>query len=184
MKKKLRIVFFILFFVSLIFLLMGFIKIKSEEKVEKRNINEKIEDSNHYFGILDIPKIELKKEIYEIKDERNNIKKNILVHNKSVFPENESSMIILAAHSGAGHNAYFKNLYLLNIGDIVNLYYQNKIYTYEIINIEEQEKTGILYLKENKEDTLILITCTYHNRKTQTILYAICKNIQNISEFS
>lgn len=151
-------------------------------KKEENEIQDKIYQTNSYFSILEIPKISLKKELYDVSDKRNDVNQNILVHSESIFPGENKSFVILAAHSGNGAHAYFKNLYQLERFDEIKLYYQNKIYIYEIVEIEKQAKTGTLLLKQNKKDMLLLITCTYHDSKSQTIYYAVSKNVQNIDE--
>ena len=55
---------------------------------------------------------------------------------------------------------------------------------YEIIDIEYQNKTGILYLKEENEDMITLITCTKNDSTTQTIYYGILKNKEKIAKNS
>ena len=57
--------------------------------------------------------------------------------------------------------------------------YDISSYMYEILEIEYQPKTGTLLLKNNYN--LKLVTCTYKNKKTQTIYYANLKNMTKIS---
>lgn len=135
------------------------------------SIEEKLV-SNAYYAIIEIDNISLKRELYEINDPQNNVDKNIFVHEKSTFPSSSNSNIILASHSGIGSNAYFKDLYKLKINDQVKIYYNNFIWSYVIKEIEYQEKTGTLYLKEAYPEMLTLITCTKNDAKTQTIYYA------------
>lgn len=174
---------------SITFIVIGVITLLStysietiaETKIETKmakEVEQKIEEKK-YFAIVEIPKINLKKEIYEINKQENDVEKNIYVHNSSVFPDKSGGNVILAAHSGSAKNAYFKNLYELSKNDIVNLYYKDKIYEYKIDEIEYQNKTGKLYLKP-KVNNIILITCTKNNKKTQTIYYASLKNIKKI----
>ena len=152
-------------------------------KIDEKNyavILEEHLEENNYFAILEIESIALKRELYEINSKENNVNKNILVHKKSIFPGQEVSHIILAAHSGNGSNAYFKDLYKLNLKDEIKLYYDNYSWTYEIEDIEYQEKTGILYLKEENRDMITLITCTKNDSDTQTIYYGALKECQNV----
>lgn len=181
MVKKSKLLGIILIAISIIIPLSSFSINKVTEKIEQKEITKKIEEAKDYFGILEIPKINFKKEIYNINDKRNNVNKNIYVHPKSIFSNNVKSNIIIAGHSGNGTHAYFKNLHKLKIDDEIKLYYQSKIYTYKIKEIEYQNKIGTLLLKEFNNDILVLITCTYHNSKTQTIYYAVCENIENIT---
>ena len=148
-------------------------------KINDTKIEEKKKE-NDYYAILEIAKINLKREIFKINDTNNNVNKNLQLHASSIMPGNNLSRVIVLGHSGNGLNAYFKNLYKLKIKDEVKLYYHNYIYTYEIKEIEEQNKTGEVYLKENKEDVIVLITCTKNNKNTQTIYYGYLKNKEKI----
>lgn len=173
--KKYKIIGILLILLGVLIPLISFSNNKIEEKRNEKIITKKIAN-NDYFAIIEIPKIKLKKELYEINDKRNNVNKNILVHEYSIFPSN----IILASHSGNRSNAYFKNLYKLQVKDIIKIYYQNKIYEYIIESIEEQNKTGKLYLKEDLSERLIIITCTKNNNKTQMVYYSKLKSISDI----
>lgn len=179
-KKKIVGIFLITIGISLPIFIFSKNKVSNiiyETKIEKRIATKE------YFAILEIPKIKLKRELYSIEDARNDVELNVLVHKNSIFPTflSNKSNVILAAHSGSGNNAYFKNLYKLDINDKIKLYYNHVIYEYEIKEIEYQNKTGELYLKQEYNDTLTLITCTYNDKNTQTIYYASLKNIINIS---
>ena len=56
------------------------------------------------------------------------------------------------------------------MGDIAKVTYKGYIYTYKIINIEQQPKTGTITINRNFDKrVLTLITCTYANNTAQTI---------------
>ncbi len=126
--------------------------------------------------ILEIPKISFKKEFNK---NNTNVDIGLWVAKESVFPDTFPSSVIIAAHSGNGSNAYFKNLYKLNIKDQVNLYYHNKIYNYEIFEITTEPKTGTLYLKDSYQNLITLITCTKNDNSSQTIYYGTLKSVNN-----
>ena len=86
------------------------------------------------------------------------------------------SIIVLAAHSGTGRNAFFKDLNKLNINDTINLTYTNNHYTYKVINIFEQDKSGYITINEKEYDQLFLTTCSY-NKNKQLIIE--CKKINS-----
>lgn len=144
---------------------------QKEAETHKRIINEALTNDD-FYAMLEIPKINLQYLLYPVSSLENNINKTVFVQENSIFPEKSTSNIILAAHSGLGLNAYFRNLYKLSIGDTLKIHYNEKIYTYEIKEIEYQKKNGILYLKEDYPDMVTLITCTYHDNENQTIYYA------------
>ena len=64
-------------------------------------------------------------------------------------------------------------IFLIIIGSILFVNIKNH-------KIEEQNKTGSLYIKENLNERLILITCSKNNSKTQMIYYSNLKSISDI----
>lgn len=170
----------LLVFLGVIIPITSFTKYKVEEYQYETILDEKVEN-NDYYALLEIDPIRLRREIYEADSKYNHVDQNILLHHASVMPTGETaSHVILAAHSGNGANAYFKDLYLLKVSDTVKLYYQGMIWYYEIVDIEYQEKTGILYLKEDFEQMITLITCTKDDANTQTVYYGILKDTKRI----
>lgn len=142
-------------------------------------VEEKIEN-NDYFAILEIDQINLKRELFPIDTKENNVNENVLVHNMSTFPDSDTSNIILAAHSGNGKNAFFKDLYFLELNDLISIYYQGTKWIYEVVDIEYQNKTGVLYLKEDFLHMITLITCTKGSSNTQTIYYGRLKDFESL----
>ena len=151
-------------------------------EIKKQNIQlieEKLE-AKDYYAILEIPKIDLKKELFPIDSKDNQVNKNLMILKESTFPNNASSQVIIAGHSGTASNAYFKDLYKLNIEDQINLYYDDYMYSYVIKKIEKQPKTGSLSLDISNQNMLILITCTKNNNHTQTIYYGWLNKGENL----
>lgn len=123
-----------------------------------------------YVGILEIPKINLKKGFLDVNSKYNSIDYNVTVIKTSTYPDVDKGNFILAAHSGTASISYFKNLYKLKKGDTANIYYKNKKYVYKIVKIYNQPKTGKLSIyRDYNKTTLTLITCTKDNKKTQTL---------------
>lgn len=141
-----------------------------EEEVEDTNYKFK-EDSNiSYIGYLSIPKINLKKGFTNIQDKYNTVSKNIQILSSSDYPDKENGNVIFASHSGNSSISYFNKLYLLNVGDLAYIEYNNLTYTYKITDIYMVEKTGKVEVKRNKNiSTLTLITCTRNDKNTQTV---------------
>lgn len=123
-----------------------------------------------YMAILNIPKIGLERGFYDKNSSLNNVDYNILFHKDSNYPDELNGNVILASHSGTSSVSYFKNLYLLEKGDIAYLTYNNNTYTYKIISIYYEDKDGSLaiYRYKNK-NILTLITCTKNDNTKQTI---------------
>ena len=159
-----------------VFLPSRYFIIEKKEIKENGKLVEEAKTSGDYFALLEIEKIGLERLIYPAQDERNHVDQNVFLHPDSLLPNDNKSYVILAAHSGNGINAYFKDLYQLEIGDQVSFTYQDQKWVYEIKEIEYQEKTGTLYLKKDEEQMLILITCTKDNSTLQTVYYAALKD--------
>ena len=163
------------------------IKIEIEsikENTNENTLNTKDDDKyseDDYIGIIEIPKINLKKGFLKIDSKYNSIKYNVQVIKGSTFPDTKNNNLILAAHSGNCHICYFDKLYKLNIGDITYIYYKDIKYTYELVFTYEIEKTGKAYIyRDINKNTLTLITCTNNSKTKQTIYILELINKENI----
>lgn len=142
--------------------------------IEEKIANKPLENNSpNYFAFLEIPKINLKQELFPLNSLNNNVDKNLFIVNKSVFPKvNKSSNVIIAGHSGNSKISYFQNLFKLTVNDKIYFTYEGIKYAYQVKEIEYQDKTGTLFLKSDFKNMLTLITCTNNDNKTQTIYYA------------
>lgn len=143
-----------------------FFEIDEQEEVEEDVITNNEETSNEvvqedsYIGILEIPKINLKKGLVDKNSPSNNVNKNIYTLKETTLPDERiNSHIILASHSGNSYISYFKNLKKLDMKDKVYFYYKNVKYIYEISNKYEIDKTGTAELKITNKSDITLITC-------------------------
>ncbi len=146
---------------------------KITPKIANININkdEQVSQKEQPIGKVQIPKINLNKNLYKIGSKLNNVEENV-----TILESDLPSIIVLAAHSGTGKNAFFKDLNKLNINDTINLTYTNNHYTYNVINIFEQDKSGYITINEKEYDRLFLTTCSY-NKNKQLIIE--CKKINS-----
>ena len=127
----------------------------------------------YYIGTLEIPKINLKKGFLDINSKDNYVDRNIQVIKTSNYPDVENGNFIIAGHSGNSHVGFFNKLYKLVVDDVAYVYYNNIKYTYKIVNIYTQPKTGVIGIYRNlNKTTLTLITCTNNDKTTQTIYIA------------
>lgn len=127
-------------------------------------------DYSKYTGVLEIPKIGLKRGFYNVGNRYNSIEYNVTMVSGSNLPDVVNGNLILMAHSGDAYISYFAYLYRLNIGDMAYVTYKGRKYQYKIVNIYEVPKNGIVTIKRNKSrTTLTMITCTKNNDHTQTI---------------
>ena len=130
-------------------------------------------DYSNYVGVIEIPKIGLKRGFYNTDSRYNSIEYNVSMVKGSTMPDVVNGNLILMAHSGDAYISFFAYLYLLNTGDNVYITYQGKKYTYKIVNIYTAPKTGKVAIYRNyNRTTLTLITCTKNDDTTQTIYIA------------
>lgn len=156
-------------------------EVEIEKKIPKNNNQitssfiEKVEEEREeeLLATLTIQDINLEnKPIYKIDSKKNNIEQSITILKESILPEQENSIIFLAAHSGIGNLAYFKNIHKLQKNQKIVLHYQEKDYQYIITNIYEEEKNGYIKITKGKEKKLILTTCSEQEKK-QLIIESI-----------
>lgn len=134
-------------------------KSKKTVQITKEEI-KKQETKDNYLGTLNIPKINLKRYLYKIDSNQNNVNKNIEILKQSNMPDEKNGNIILAAHNGNTSLGHFKNINQLEKNDIIEINYNNKNYIYEIENTYEVLKTGKVSINRDKnQNTITLITC-------------------------
>ena len=136
------------------------------EEVEK----EVVVDYSKYLGVLEIPKIGLKRGFYNIGSRYNNIQYNVSMVEGSTLPDVVNGNLILMAHSGWAAISYFEYLYNLKIGDYAYVTYNGQKYGYQLVNIYDVPKTGKVKIVRNYDKTtLTLITCTRNSDSLQTV---------------
>ena len=132
-------------------------------KIDNKSSNTK---ENDCIGKINISKIKLNTKLYKKDSKLNNVNKNVMILEESSYPNEKNSNLILAAHSGFSKKAYFNNLKYLDIGDVIDITYKEKLYQYELTNIYEIEKTGTARIIRNiNKSTITLITCKHNTNK-------------------
>ena len=127
----------------------------------KNNIKPNI---SHYFGYLNIPKINLSLGFYKIDDIKNNINEGIKL---VLFRED---IIVIAGRTS------FDNLTLLKINDEIIIRQRNKNEKYIIENIYLEKKNGNLKITKLKnEKILILMANSLKKEGYQLIIRALKK---------
>ena len=86
-------------------------------EVNEEPVQEYTIDYNKYLGVLEIPKIRLKRGFYGLDSKYNSIQYNVTLVGGSTMPDVPNGNLILMAHSGDAYISYFAYLYKLNIGD-------------------------------------------------------------------
>ena len=200
-KKRILEIISLVFFLSGILILINYkiqnkkLDNKEQEMVDKYFEKQKIDIDNvldkgreenidpplisyNYVGVLEIPKINLRKGFTSIDDKNNDVNKNIEVLKESDMPNVVGGNLIVAGHSGTGRIAYFNNINKLTNKDVINIYYNNKKYIYEVVYKYEIDKKGIMNIKKDKnKTTLTLITCSTSNEKKQIVIISYLKQI-------
>ena len=200
-KKRILEIISLVFFLSGILILINYkiqnkkLDNKEQEMVDKYFEKQKIDIDNvldkgreenidtplisyNYVGVLEIPKINLRKGFTSIDDKNNDVNKNIEDLKESDMPNVVGGNLIIAGHSGTGRIAYFNNINKLTNKDVINIYYNNKKYIYEVVYKYEIDKKGIMNIKKDKnKTTLTLITCSTSNEKKQIVIISYLKQI-------
>lgn len=127
------------------------------------------------IGKIIINKINLKNYLYPINSNENAINKNITILKESTFPDQENSIMIIAAHSGTGDIAYFEDLDKLEINDEIIILYKGINYHYLVKNIWEEKKNGFINVNKEVEKQLVLTTCSPNKKGYQLIINCIEK---------
>ena len=149
------------------------VNIDEGEIKEQPKQEEKKTSNYNYIGVLEIPKINIKRGFLNIKDKGNNVNKNLQVINGSDMPNVKNGNLIIAAHSGNSYISYFKNLHKLSNDDVAYVYFNNIKYTYKVAGKYDAEKNGKVTIhRDNKKNTLTLITCSQTD-KTKQIVYIL-----------
>ncbi len=178
-KKWAYSLLFLLLYLGGFFLLLETQERRTPQKIESswiERINSGNKKGEFYpedaIGVLSIPKINVVQNLYEIDDQRNTVEQNVMILKGSTYPNQEKSKLYLAAHSGSGKIAYFEELDELQKKDTFNIYYKEKVYTYQIDIIESQEKTGTITVPVTSKKQAILTTCHPQKEKKQLVLVA------------
>lgn len=123
-----------------------------------------------YLGVLEIPRIGLKRGFYGLDSRFNDIQYNVTVVRGSTMPDVVNGNLILMAHSGNTYVGYFAYLYQLQIGNDAYVTYNGNRYHYKLVNIYNVPKVGkVRVIRSFNKTTLTLITCTKNDLSSQTV---------------
>ena len=148
------------------------LKVETQTETNNSNANRTV-NYDKYLGVLEIPKIGLKKGFYNVDSRYNSIQYNVTVIQGSTMPDVNGGNLMLMAHSGDAYISFFRYLYKLNVGDTAYVTYGGRKYQYNIVNIYNVDKTGTVTIERNFDvTTLTLITCTYNDDTKQTVYIA------------
>lgn len=123
-----------------------------------------------YLGVLEIPKIGLKRGFHGTDSRYNDIQYNVTLVKGSTMPDVPNGNLILMAHSGDAYNSYFNYLYRLDVGNSAYVTYKGNRYQYKLVNVYSVPKVGSVTITRNFDrTTLTLITCTNNDPTSQTV---------------
>lgn len=123
-----------------------------------------------YLGVLEIPRIGLKRGFYGTDSKYNDIQYNVTVIKGSTMPDVVNGNLILMAHSGNTYLGFFAYLHRLEIGNDAYVTYNGNKYHYQLVNRYDVPKVGIVKVVRNfSRTTLTLITCTKGSDTSQTV---------------
>lgn len=146
------------------------VSVSNVSLTETLKINEKekkmqVQKENDVIGFLNIPRVNIKKKLYNSESSNNVVDKNVSIL------LNNSNVLVLAAHSGSAKNSYFKNLYKLKVNDLVFVDLDNMTLTYRVDKIYTIAKTGFLNIKGlNSNDKKLVLTTCGEKKDTQLIV--------------
>lgn len=160
---------------------VGIIETENEDINNIQDIEEKNTDVNNitenYIAVLEIPKINLKKGLFSIGSDKNDVNRNIEIMSESDMPDVINGNFILAGHSGTSKISYFRNLNKLEKDDVAYIYYNGGRFLYKLVNSYEIQKTGEASISRNgKKTTLTLITCKHNTDKQVVYIFELMKD--------
>lgn len=151
-------------------------KINTENQDESSN---KTNEEYNYIGVLEIPKLNLKRGFLDSNDKNNNVNKNIQVLQHSTMPNVENGLLVIAGHSGNARVSFFRNLDKLKEKDLIYIYYKNIKYIYEVQNYYEEQKDGDISISKADGSILILTTCSPTHNDKQLVVNSKLINKEN-----
>ena len=190
LKRKTKLIIFGLIII-IIGIIVGIIPLFLKEiNLEKENTKVKeyinntsnkinVSPKNDILLVLEIPKINLKRVVYNLDSELNTIKKNIEIMKESSLPNIDNGNVILEGHNGDSSISYFNKLDKLSEFDLAYIYYQGTKYIYSIDKIYDVEKDGdVEVVRDKDKNTLTLITCKSNTQDKQLVLIFYLKEKQ------
>lgn len=126
-----------------------------------------------YSSIIEIPSIGLERGVLDISNEYNDAKYNI------EFVKEEDDYFVLASHNGNSYNSYFGKLKNMELGDVINYYYDGKVYEYVYSDSYEIIKNGYADIyRRDGEKAIILCTCKDNSDDAQVIYIGYLRNVR------
>lgn len=150
-----------------------------EYKNNTKNIDTKKDDYEigDVIGVLNIPKINL--EVAIKRGITNEILKDSVGHFENTAMPGEYGNFSVAGHRAYTSNKFFSNLDEVEIGDELNVLFENETFTYKVNSIEvvTPDKVEVVDSIDNDKKEITLVTCTpKYVGSHRLIVKGICKN--------
>lgn len=114
---------------------------------------------------IDIPRINIRRNVYSIGSKNNNVDYNIELLDSSNI---ENDLYFVASHSGSSRASYFDDLVYLSVGDFIRLKSNDSIMVFIVKDMFYIDKSGYFSTSYSiNGGELFLITCSldYINRQ-------------------
>ena len=138
----------------------------------KQQEREKDKTDNEIIGKIIIKKLNIANNLYKMESKKNNVNENVTILENSITPDKEDSIMFIAAHSGTGKLAFFKDLDKLKEGDSITLIYKDQNYDNIVKDYWEENKNGYINVVKEDKKQLILTTCSPTKEDKQLIINA------------
>lgn len=150
-----------------------------EYKNNTKNIDTKKDDYEigDVIGVLNIPKINL--EVAIKRGITNEILKDSVGHFENTAMPGEYGNFSVAGHRAYTSNKFFSNLDEVEIGDDLNVLFENETFTYKVNSIEvvTPDKVEVVDSTDKNNKEITLVTCTpKYVGSHRLIVKGICKN--------
>lgn len=129
------------------------------------------------IGVLNIPKINL--EVAIKRGITNEILKDSVGHFENTAMPGEYGNFSVAGHRAYTSNKFFSNLDEVEIGDELNVLFENETFTYKVNSIEvvTPDKVEVVDSTDKNNKEITLVTCTpKYVGSHRLIVKGICKN--------
>lgn len=153
--------------------------IEESKVIQKDKNNNSYTIKNNYIAVLEIPKINLKKGLFDKNSKSNNVNKNIQILDESEMPNVPNSILALAGHSGNSNKSYFRKLYQINYDDEIIVYYDYIKYLYRVIDIYVEEQKGSISV--NYGGNIIVLTTCAEEKDRQLVVIGKLYNKETIN---
>jgi LPXTG-site transpeptidase (sortase) family protein len=149
------------------------------EEHERKPVNYDAKGRYDYIGYLSVPDVNINRGFVSLTNPYNHVDYNIMLIEGTDMPDKKYGNVIIAGHNGHSSFSYFNELHNLQMGASAIIDYNNKKYTYKLVDVYDVPKVGTVNIKRNMDaSVLTLITCTYKSNTKQTVFIFELSNVE------